>query len=212
MASSMPPTRIRNLGQDSQETPRRQCLHMTPPCSVNQSTSLPLLRHGSPTSLKTDFPWGSRWKKIYRGRVWYGQRGAKKTDTQAYQVAVNSFQEWKQTADADADAHKPHADQYHQAIGQRQAMLQWLLLERDNREEFDAFITINHADGRTETISGASVGLPTYDQEHDRLVGEIDRLKTDFARLNPPELDRHDDCVRWDLLWPGDEEAPVSFC
>jgi hypothetical protein len=151
--------------------------------------TIPVKEEGKPVRLTYDKA-GHRWKKVYKGRVWCIARGVRRTDKTAYAIALNSFQEWRQTADGDIDAHKPHADQYRQAIVQRQAMLTWLLQEVGNQEEFDAFITItNPTDGTTETISNESVGLPTYDQEHDRLVKEIDRLKLDFSKTTPPELD-----------------------
>jgi integrase len=134
---------------------------------------------------------GARWKKIYRGRVWYGERGARKTDKSAYQQAVNAFHEWKTTADTDIDAHRPHADQYRQAIAQRQAMVNWLLLERDNQEQYDQRIErLKNPRNAYERVTAVDWGNPlTYSHEHDGLVREIDHLKTDFARLNPPELD-----------------------
>ena len=140
---------------------------------------------------KTILTWdkgGQRWKKMYRGRWWWGKRGQKKSDPQAYRQAVDSFREWQARADADLDANKPHADQYRQAIELRQAMLAWLQLERDNQEAFDTFLTIER-DGRTETISAAEVGLATFTETYDRLAKEIDRLKRDYARLSPPALD-----------------------
>ncbi len=133
---------------------------------------------------------GARWVKVYRGRKWYGVRGVKKSDKQAYQKAVSEFQAWKQIADTDVDAHKPHAEQYSKAIALRQAMVNWLLLERDNQEQFNTFMTIEQDGKDPEVISIKSVGGATYNEEYDRLVKEIDRLKLDFARLTPPELDK----------------------
>jgi integrase len=130
---------------------------------------------------------GARWKKIYRGRVWYSKRGLKKGDKVAHRQAVNSFNEWKTTADADAEAHKPHADQYAQAIALRQTMLDWLLLERGNEEAYDNPTIEITRDGKTDTIYLPLRGA-TYQQEHDQLAREIDRLKVDFARTNPPAL------------------------
>ena len=131
---------------------------------------------------------GSRWKKIYHGRTWYGKRGVKKTDRVGYQQALISFGEWKQTADNEAEAHKPHAEQYTIAISNRLAMLDWLEHERGNEEAYDTPTIEITGGGKTETIYLPMRGA-TYAAEHDRLAHEIDRLKIDFARLTPPALD-----------------------
>jgi integrase len=120
--------------------------------------------------------------------VWYGKRGVKKTDKVAHQQAVNSFNEWKTTADADVEAHKPHADQYTIAISNRQAMLDWLMHERDNEAEYDHPTIEITRNNETETIYLPLRGA-TFQKEHDTLTEEIRRLKIDFARTNPPELD-----------------------
>ncbi len=67
-----------------------------------------------------------RWKKIYRGRIWYGQRGVNKSDRNAYGKALENFLRWRSDID---QRKKPHREQYETALHLRQEMLDWLLLE-----------------------------------------------------------------------------------
>lgn len=120
---------------------------------------------------------GRRWKRIYRGRTFYGKRGVRKSDQEAYRQAVNAWNEWKATADTDIEAHKPHAEQYRPAIKLRQAMLGWLDNEQQYASEYDQY-------AESRGIEGES-----FAALRDRLNREIERLRRDFARAKPPQLD-----------------------
>ena len=137
------------------------------------------------------FTWhksGQRWKRVYRGRTFYGPRGVTKSDRQAYAVAVAMFNDWKTKVDREADADKPNAAQYQEAIRLRQSMVDWLSLERNRQTEYDEQI----ADFRQHQATfpdGPQGKLLDYADEYDQMVKELDRLNRDFARVNPPPLD-----------------------
>jgi len=79
---------------------------------------------------KTKLTWdeaASRWKKIYKGRVWYGKRGVKKSDGTAYRQALADFERWR--GGIDLQVVKPNTEQYEQAIGIREEMVQICLFE-----------------------------------------------------------------------------------
>ena len=92
---------------------------------------------------------GRRWKRIYRGRTFYGKRGVRKSDQEAYRQAVNAWNEWKATADTDIEAHKPHAEQYRPAIKLRQAMLGWLDNEQQYASEYDQYAESRGIEGES---------------------------------------------------------------
>jgi hypothetical protein len=154
---------------------------------------------------------GLRWKRVYRGRVFYGQRGVKKSDRQAYGVAVQQFEDWKRETDHAADADKPNAAQYREAIRLREAMKNWLELERENAEQYDAEAEARRhsevevaarrysaAENAVRWYSEAEhkhradphdAPYPGYTDEYNRLVKELARLNKDFSRTKPPRLD-----------------------
>ena len=119
---------------------------------------------------------GQRWKRKYRGRVFYAPRGVRKSDRQQHAVALALWNDWRKEIDAQPDTNKPNAAQYADAMLKRQAMLDWLLKERENQQEYNAWCK--------------PVGCPTWQDEHDRLVKELERLYLDFSRVNPPALDK----------------------
>jgi hypothetical protein len=53
---------------------------------------------------------------------------------------VPMFKDWKADIDREADATKPNAAQYQEAIRLRQAMVNWLSLEREHQEQYDAMM------------------------------------------------------------------------
>ena len=98
------------------------------------------------------------------------------------------FNEWKAEIDSQADATKPNAAQYQEAIRLRQAMVNWLSLEREKQQEYDQ----QQEDFRQHQATfpdGEQGGYLDYAAEYDQLVKELDRLNRDFARVNPPPLD-----------------------
>jgi integrase len=124
---------------------------------------------------------GQRWKRVYRGKVFYGERGVKKSDRQAYQVAVEQFNAHKSEVDRQADADKPHAAEYQQAIRLRQEAVKWLDLEHNEADHNALVAEMKRAGGDTD-------GILDFHAERDRLVAELERLNIDFARNNPPPL------------------------
>lgn len=72
---------------------------------------------------------GQRWKRIYKGRPFYGERGVRKTDDNAYRAGVEEFERWRARIDLETDAAKPYRAEYGQAIKLRQAMMDWLRIE-----------------------------------------------------------------------------------
>ena len=130
-----------------------------------------------------------RWVKIYRGRKLYLGYGKSKTDRQSYQLALEQFEIEKAKIDAEA---KPFADDYERAIALRQAMVRWL--ELADATEYDQEVEKLNLSER-KLHQGEKIPTPVYvylthAQEHARLNREIERLQTDFQRVNPPELSK----------------------
>jgi hypothetical protein len=107
---------------------------------------------------------GQRWKKIYKGHPFYGERGVKKTDDLTYRTAIEEFERWRAKIDLETDATKPYRAEYEQAIKVRRAMMDWLRLE------------------------GLETRTAEERVEYDRLGKEVAQLSSDFARLHPPKL------------------------
>lgn len=77
---------------------------------------------------------GQRWKKIYRGKPFYGERGVKKSDSNAYRLALESYDEWRLDIDKKLNESKPFREQYDFAISMRRKMADWCLLEGESEE------------------------------------------------------------------------------
>src|ERR1039458_5871929 len=77
---------------------------------------------------------GKRWKKIYRGKPFYGKRGVKKSDDNARRLAEDDFENWRKETDKELDVNKPFRREYELAISLRQAMADWCLLEGQTGE------------------------------------------------------------------------------
>jgi hypothetical protein len=106
----------------------------------------------------------NRWRKIYKGRVWTGKRGVKKTDADEYRQSVEDFERWRGEIDGQVEATKPHRADYMTALKLRQRIVDWC-----------------HLNGLEK--------LEPKDREfHDTLLGEIDTLRANFSRLVPPPL------------------------
>ncbi|MDB5350167.1 MAG: hypothetical protein JWN86_1414 [Planctomycetota bacterium] len=110
---------------------------------------------------------GSRWKKIYKGRVLYFPFGTGKSDSLGYKRALEEFTRKRAEIDSRTEAQKPHRDAYEEAIGLRRNMLDWIGLEAE----------------RLDTD-------PDLKAWRERLLAEVGRLEADFARPSPPELNR----------------------
>ncbi len=107
-----------------------------------------------------------RWYVYFNGRNKYLGYGRGKTDAESYRLAQDKWDEIRLDEEAKARAAKPHADQYQQAIALREAMIDWCI---SNRAEPDT---------------------------HDRLVKELEWLRQNFAKPNPPNL--KDSYITWD--------------
>jgi integrase len=105
-----------------------------------------------------------RWKKIYKGHQLYFHFGKSKTDPEGYQQALDAFKQKKAAIDLDIAAASPHRGHYEEALSTRQQMLQWFRLE-----------------GNTDD--------PLYHQTQ----AEIEQLRADLAKLNPPPVQLHID-------------------
>ena len=110
---------------------------------------------------------GSRWKKIYKGRVLYFPFGAGKSDSLGYKRALEEFTRRRAEIDSRTEAQKPPRDAYEEAIGLRRNMLDWIGLEAE----------------RLDTD-------PDLKAWRERLLAEVGRLEADFARPSPPELNK----------------------
>jgi hypothetical protein len=53
----------------------------------------------------------------------------KKTDEDAYRLAVDQFEQWRATIDAETEANKPHKKDYETAVKLRQEIVDWLRME-----------------------------------------------------------------------------------
>ena len=124
-----------------------------------------------------------RWCKVYRGRKLYLGYGKSKSDLKSYQLALEQFDLRRADIEREAEASKPYRAEYADAIRLRQEMLKWLVLEQDNREQYDLYPTVLALDAQSDRTD-----WPTWQQEHDRLAKEIERLNLDASRVKPPKL------------------------
>lgn len=74
---------------------------------------------------------GGRWRKKYKGAVFFFADIAGKSDREGYKRAVEAFKQFRAEIDLKREQNKPHQDDYQQAIGLRQEMLTWLATEQD---------------------------------------------------------------------------------
>ena len=77
---------------------------------------------------------GQRWRRKYKGRYFYGKRGVKKSDENAYRLAGEEYLKWRAEIDKDLDANKPYRREYELALSMRKEMADWCLLEGDTAE------------------------------------------------------------------------------
>lgn len=74
---------------------------------------------------------GGRWRKKYKGQLFWFSDIQGKSDRAGYQRAVQALTEWRATIDLHQEQNKPHQDHYHEAIALRKDMLTWLAMEQD---------------------------------------------------------------------------------
>src|SRR5580704_16108908 len=114
---------------------------------------------------------GGRWKKIYNGKAFYFSGIEGKSDRLGKDRALEAFNHWKTQQDNEAFANKPHKADYEQAIKLRMDMIEWCQLEPDALE------------------------IPSIKATFDRVSKEVRELRSDFAKVSPPPLNRND---RWE--------------
>ena len=131
---------------------------------------------------------GKRWKKKYKGQTFYGKRGVQKSDTAAYQQALGEFEEWRGKRGKPGTYDKPNGKSYKIAIELREEMLRFCELEK--LENYS--LTKEY-----EILFGIEPKPVSLAKWHDRLTGELQWLRKNLARANPPPL--------------GQDKAPEKF-
>ena len=74
---------------------------------------------------------GGRWRKKYKGEVFFFAEITGKSDREGHKQAVEAFRSWRAGIDLKQQQNKPHQDDYRQAIALRQDMLAWLATEQE---------------------------------------------------------------------------------
>jgi len=100
-----------------------------------------------------------RWRKFYEGKRYYLGHGESKSDEKSYLKALEEWQKKKAEIDKSENTSKPNYEDYKQAIEDREEMVQWCILN-----------------GECE------------DCEQARLSAEIQWLRKQFRKPNPPNL------------------------
>jgi integrase len=121
-------------------------------------------------------PKGGRWKRTYRGKVFYFSGIDGKSDRLGYDRAVEAFTHWKAEVDGEADANKPHRADYERAIKFRMQIVEWCHVESN------------------------ALADPTIKTTYDRIEKELRRLQSDFAKVRPPALSTAD-TVQPNAIW-----------
>lgn len=113
--------------------------------------------------MKTELTWvadakrkaGGRWRKKYRGEIFWYSEIEGKSDRAGYKRAVEAFKTWRAKIDLKLEAEKPYQKDYRMAIQLRQDMLGWLAAEQDP------------------------------DPIRNRLLDELKQLEAEFAKAKP---------------------------
>lgn len=74
---------------------------------------------------------GGRWRKKYRGELFWFSDIEGKSDRAGYKRAIEAFKIWRAEIDLQKEQNKPHQVEYNEAIGLRKDMLAWLATEQD---------------------------------------------------------------------------------
>jgi len=74
---------------------------------------------------------GGRWRKKYRGELFWFSDIEGKSDRAGYRRAIDAFKIWRAEIDLQKEQNKPHQDDYNEAIRLRKDMLAWLATEQD---------------------------------------------------------------------------------
>jgi integrase len=150
---------------------------------------------------KTKLTWdkaGLRWKKIHKGRRWYGKRGGKKSDDEAYRQALADFEQWR--GGVDLQLVKPNAEQYEQAISIRDEMVRICLLEGETEDHERlakeiAWLKKNYARTNPPKLTWDSPVVPdplsnASVPERIKWYDRIDALRLQDKWIQPAEKDK----------------------
>ena len=106
-----------------------------------------------------------RWRKKYRGKVFYFSGGRGKTDRDAYQAALEAWERTKTRIDAQAP--KPHEPEYMRAIGEWETVLAWC---RKHRDDEMAVVAMGKIDRLRKNLSARKPPAVTME---DRFEGRF---------------------------------------
>ena len=124
---------------------------------------------------------GQRWQKVYQGKTYRGPRGVSKSDPVAYQEALTGFEEWRGKISKPETYDKPNGKTYKIAIELREEMLRFCELEKlENHHGLEG--------GESGSVfSNGPKPVPLAEWQ-DRLKDELQWLRKNLARANPPPL------------------------
>lgn len=74
---------------------------------------------------------GGRWRKKYRGEIFFYSEIEGKSDREGKRQAIEAFKVWRAQIDLKNEKEKPNQDEYTEAIRMRKDMLEWLAVEQD---------------------------------------------------------------------------------
>ncbi len=124
---------------------------------------------------------GQRWQKVYLGKTYRGPRGVSKSDPVAYQEALTGFEEWRGKISKPATYDKPNGKNYKTAIELREEMLRFCELEKlEDHHGFEG--------GESGSVFSNGPQPVALGEWQDRLKTELQWLRKNLARANPPPL------------------------
>jgi integrase len=142
-----------------------------------------------------------RWKKWYRGRAYYLPYGTSKSDTAGYKRALKAWTKIKAEIDAEeAQAPKPHQEDYERAIEEWSLVLQWSL------EHDDEHYVVIAREKIKELKSRLGRKAPPAITDGDRLWSRF-RWPEETGSLTGPPADYRSPP---DVHTPGVEPVPAS--
>lgn len=139
---------------------------------------------------------GGRWRKKYKGKVYYFDGGRGKSDREAYEAAVSAWEATK--VELDAAAPRPHQLQYEQTIAEWEQVLAWSNRHGDQETAGIAFQKletlrrrlaapvlkpISHADRFFSQFDVRSIALP--DDLFDKAAAELAEGSVKFNVVPP---------------------------
>lgn len=120
---------------------------------------------------KIELTWledSKRWKKKYKGRLYYFAYGTNKRDLEGYQLALDAWHKKKDEIDqAEADRPHPYQDQYDEAIREWSLVLQW---SAEHHDQEYRLLAANKLAELREQVQNKKAGPPESD---DRLAAHI---------------------------------------